>query len=373
MGRRHVDPPRTIDLVIDEPQGRLSPTILRGIRHDLRQPQHVHATLLRTLQLRVAGTPFEEDVADVLNAARVLLERHDAALLAIGAAIDAPVARSASVNVATVLASVTHALRPAAREAGVNLRVARTHLWAYTDPEMLGRIVSNLVSNAISHSGANKVLVGARSQAGRLVIHVLDNGVGISDDELASLCQPGFRGRSSSSDGLGLGLYNVQLLAHALGGRVRIESMDGKGTRVRVRTSSFCGPAAEAARGTGSGDPVLAGQRIVLVSRDPVARQALKDALNELGATVADYQDVVSPALEIPYWKVAPDGFILDGASAGDEAFVKGLQLRFGPLRGAQIVPAEAPYVAPLAPEVLRLERPVDAGACAKIAMWFAG
>lgn len=372
MGRRHVDPPRTIDLVIDVPQGRLSPTILRGIRHDLRQPQHVHATLLRTLQLRVAGTPFEEDVADVLNAARVLLERHDAALLAIGAAIDAPVARSASVNVATVLASVTHALRPAAMDAGVDLRVARTRLWSYTDPEMIGRIVSNLVANAIAHSGANKVLVGARSHAGRLVIHVLDNGAGISDDELGSLCQPGFRGRASSSDGLGLGLYNVQLLAHALGGRVRIESIDGKGTRVRVRTSCFCGPAAEAARGV-EADPVLAGQRIVLVSRDPVARQALKDALGDLGATVADYQDVVSPALEIPYWKVAPDGFILDGASAGDEAFVKGLQLRFGPLRGVQIVSEEAPCAAPLPPEVLRLTQPLDASARARIAGWFAG
>jgi hypothetical protein len=77
-GRRHIEPPRTIDLVIDEPQGRVSPTVLHGIRHDLRQPQHVHAMLLRTLQLRAAGTELERDVGDVANAARVLLERYDA-------------------------------------------------------------------------------------------------------------------------------------------------------------------------------------------------------------------------------------------------------------------------------------------------------
>lgn len=79
------------------------------------------------------------------------------------------------------------------------------------------------------------------------------------------------------------------------------------------------------------------------------------------------------PSPFCPRPSLAPDRFILDGSSVGDEAFVKGLQLRFGPMRGAQIVSAEAPYVAPLAPEVLRLERPLGAGSCAKIVLWFAG
>ena len=370
VGNRHAEPPRTVDLVLNEPLGRLSPTVLRGIRHDLRQPQHVFSLLLRTLQLRAAGSPFADDVADLANAAHLLIERYESALLAIGASIEAPAARSASVSVAAVLESVAHSMRSAADDAGITLRVAHTRLWAYTDPEILGRIVGNLLANAIAHSGASKVLLGARSQSGRLVIHVLDDGVGIADDELALLAQPGYRGRSAATPGLGLGLYNVELLAHALGGALRMRSTPGRGTRMRVRTASFCGRAAEVVRCTAT-PPLLTGRRILVVSGDRVTRQAIRHALTRMGATVADYPDVISPALELPYWKVAPDGFILDGHSSSDEAFVKGLQLRFGSLRGVQILPAGS--VADTLPlEVLTLAGPLTEDSYARIAAWFA-
>lgn len=369
MGNRYADAPRTVDLVLNEPLGQLSPTVLRGIRHDLRQPQHVFSLLMRTLRLRAAGSAFAEDVADLANAAHLLIERYESALLAIGASIDAPVARSASVGVATVLESVAHSMRGAAEDAGIALRVAHTRLWAYTDPGILGRIVGNLLANAIAHSGASTVLLGARSQSGRLVIHVLDDGIGVAADELALLAQPGYRGRSAASPGLGLGLYNVELLARALGGTLRLRSTPGRGTRARVRTASFCGRAAEVAR-CSAAPPLLAGRRIIVVSGDPVTRQAISHALTRMGATVADYPDVISPALELPYWKVAPDGFILDGHSSSDEAFVKGLQLRFGSLRGVQIVPAGgAADVLPL--EVLTLAAPLTEHAYARIAAWF--
>jgi anti-sigma regulatory factor (Ser/Thr protein kinase) len=372
MGRRHVEPPRTIDLVIDQPHGALSATTLRGIRHDVRQAQHVHGMFLRAVQLRAAGTALENDVNDLVQAARALQDRQDAALLAIGAAVDAPVARCASLSVASMLDAAVHPLRAIARDAGIELRVARTRLWSYTDGEMVGRIVGNLVANAIVHAGAKRVLVGARRRAGRLTLHVLDDGCGMADDELALLCQPGFRGREAAVGGLGLGLYNVQLLAQALGGRVRIASQQGRGTEVRVRTASYCGPAQEAAVRGLRRDGQLAGRRILVVSRDPVVRQTLARALGDRGATVADFGDVVAPALELPFWKLAPDGFVLDGATAADEAFVQGLHLRFGALRGVQLVPDEAAEAPLLALEVLRLKHPLDDAACARLVAWFA-
>lgn len=371
MGNRYADAPRTVDLVLNEPLGQLSPTALRGIRHDLRQPQHVFTMLLRTLQLRAAGSAFAEDVADMANAAHLLMERYDSALLAIGASIEVPVAHSASVSVASVLDSVAHSMRSAALDAGITLRVAQTRLWAYTDPEMLGRIIGNLLANAIAHSGAATALLGARSQSGRLVVDVLDDGVGIAADELALLAQPGYRGRSAAAPGLGLGLYNVELLARALGGALRMRSTPGRGTRMRVRTASFCGRAAEVARCTAS-PTALTGRRILVVSGDRVMRQAISHALTRMGATVADYPDVIAPALELPYWKFAPDGFILDGQSSSDEAFVQGLQLRFGSLRGVQIVQAgETPDTLPL--EVLVLAAPLTESVYARIAAWLAG
>lgn len=364
--------PRTIDLVLDEPRRQLSPTILQGIRHDLRQPQHIHAMLLRTLRLRAAGTIVEGDVADLANAARVLLERYEAAVLTLGASIEAPVARNSSVSLANVMESVEMALAPIAEEAGVALRVARTRLWGYTDPEMVGRIMSNLVSNAIAHSQGDKVLLSARSRFGRLQIEVRDNGIGVPEHEVPWLCEPGFRGSTSINPGLGLGLYNVQLLATALGGRVRIVAHPDRGTRVRVTTGSYCGPAHEAHRTRADPMGPLTGQRIMVTSHDPVTRQLIGKAFQDAGATVADYPDVLTPALELPYWPGALDGFVIDGNNDDvEQSFVQGLGLRFGELRGVQILSRDALFASPPPKEILRVLRPLSANSLATMIQYF--
>jgi two-component system CheB/CheR fusion protein len=102
-----------------------------------------------------------------------------------------------------------------------------------SDPDLLKRILSNLVSNAI-HAMPNggKLAVQASMKAGEIVITVKDTGVGIPDDIKPKLFTPLFTTRAK---GQGFGLAVVKRMTETLGGKVTFESQIGKGTTFTVR------------------------------------------------------------------------------------------------------------------------------------------
>lgn len=54
-----------------------------------------------------------------------------------------------------------------------------TSLTVRSDPNLLRRLIQNLVSNAIKYTLSGKVIVGARRRGGDVVIQVTDSGIGI--------------------------------------------------------------------------------------------------------------------------------------------------------------------------------------------------
>jgi signal transduction histidine kinase len=82
------------------------------------------------------------------------------------------------------------------------------------DPQLVGRLVANLVSNAVRHNVAGgRVDVLTRTAAGRAVFGISNTGPVIPAGELARLFQP-FQ-RLGSGDGAGLGLAIVRAIADA--------------------------------------------------------------------------------------------------------------------------------------------------------------
>ena len=121
----------------------------------------------------------------------------------------------------------------------VELRSARSRLTFFSDERWVERILSNLIANAIRHSRATRILIGARRSAGDIVFEVRDNGRGIASDRLAEMLRP-LKAPSPSPNDLpvdrsGLGLYIVRLFAERLGGTVQCHSGPGLGTIFRVR------------------------------------------------------------------------------------------------------------------------------------------
>jgi signal transduction histidine kinase len=114
--------------------------------------------------------------------------------------------------------------------------VADTHLRVVADPEALGRVLANLLVNAVKYSPPGtpvEVTFEEDGDVGRIA--VTDRGRGIAISDLATIFDEFERGALAAADGgTGLGLSSVRHLVTLQNGRVSIESAPGAGTTVSV-------------------------------------------------------------------------------------------------------------------------------------------
>lgn len=108
----------------------------------------------------------------------------------------------------------------------------------HTDHDLLARVVSNLLDNALKYSpDASVCEIGATGDRGAVVFWIADHGVGIPDDEVGKIFERFYQVDSSSTRtfrGAGLGLSLVQELLQRLGGSISVESRVGEGSRFTV-------------------------------------------------------------------------------------------------------------------------------------------
>ncbi len=104
------------------------------------------------------------------------------------------------------------------------------------DPEMIGRVVRNLVENARRHAGAEgTVRVSSTAAGGRLRVDVDDDGPGIPPAERERVFDRFHRSdtaRARASGGAGLGLAIARGIVEAHGGTIRAEDSPLGGARV---------------------------------------------------------------------------------------------------------------------------------------------
>jgi len=106
------------------------------------------------------------------------------------------------------------------------------------DPEKLRQIIVNFLANAMKFTPkGGRIRVGAERRDGLVRIWVSDTGVGIPDDQIASVFEPFFqveRGTTRRYPGIGLGLAIARDFAQAMNGELRLESTVGSGSVASV-------------------------------------------------------------------------------------------------------------------------------------------
>lgn len=116
-------------------------------------------------------------------------------------------------------------------------------LW---EPSRLQQMASNLIANALQYSPKEtEVVVRIRREPGEVCIEVENRGKRIPPQAMTSIFEPFKRVEDSQGPGaghLGLGLYIVQQVAHAHGGRVEVRSDDESGTRFVVHLPLAAAP-----------------------------------------------------------------------------------------------------------------------------------
>lgn len=111
------------------------------------------------------------------------------------------------------------------------------------DRILLQQALGNLISNAITHTGADgRIVVKALQRAEQVIIHVEDTGRGIAPEHLPHVFARFYRADRARSHGgghLGLGLAMVRAIMDLHGGHVTIESWPHRGTTVTLHIPSF--------------------------------------------------------------------------------------------------------------------------------------
>jgi two-component system, sensor histidine kinase len=119
----------------------------------------------------------------------------------------------------------------------LDFRISGCNVAVVSDPMLLGRILRNLVENAIKFTERGHVEVTCRNVAGRIEISVADTGIGIPPEHHDAIFGEFYQvGRPSlgGAKGMGLGLAIVKRLTELLGHGIRVESRPGEGTRFVV-------------------------------------------------------------------------------------------------------------------------------------------
>jgi len=211
---------------------------LAAASHDLRQPVQSLTLLLAIIKRMAADAPRIVEIAGMAEGAVASLNSLLSSILDISkldAGVVAPVIES--VNLELLISQLESEYASRAAEAGLRLRVAPQALAARTDAALLGRILRNLLENALRYTSKGGIFIGLRHRGETVRIDVIDTGRGIPEDKQAEIFEE-FRQLDNpardSSQGLGLGLSIVSRLCKLLGTRVEVSSRLGRGSRFSI-------------------------------------------------------------------------------------------------------------------------------------------
>jgi two-component system sensor histidine kinase KdpD len=216
---------------------RLRTALLGAVSHDLRTPlASIKASVTSLLETGVDWPP--DQIQAFLEAILTETERLNRL---VGRLLDASRVQMGALHVffrPTVLSEVTASalagLGPV--QSQVEVDVPESLPEVQTDPELLERVIANLVENALTWSPVGQaVRVTAGPVAGRIDLRVIDRGPGIPASDREKVFQPFQRlGDAPRGAGVGLGLAVSRGFLDAMGHDLLVEDTPGGGTTMVI-------------------------------------------------------------------------------------------------------------------------------------------
>lgn len=334
---------------------------LAAASHDLRQPVHAMTLFISNLAEHVKSDKSREMVANVNACVESLCEMFenilDVSKLASGVIEpqlqDFPLDR--------LLVRLYREFEGLAAERNIELRCVNSRAAVRSDPTLLYRILSNLVSNALKNTKQGRVLVGCRRRGEDVEIQVWDTGIGIPEHEINQIFaefyrganRPDQRGSLGFGAGLGLGLSIVEHTARLLKHSVHVSSKPGEHTMFAVRLPQGAPHNVMLMLEHEKTYMDLAGVRILVVDDHPLALNALQATLESWGCDVSAASSTES-ALDLLASDPAPQVMVVDYLLQSGETGVNLLRT------AAQYLDIEAPAIVLSGVSSRLLEREVE-------------
>jgi signal transduction histidine kinase len=140
------------------------------------------------------------------------------------------------VNLTEVMESVLSEFSPQTSQKNISIekKFSRNLPLVKIDPEHLGIVFQNILSNAVKYTPPKgKIVVEMRRQNSHILVKIADNGWGIPAAQQKKIFTKLFRAdnvRKKDTEGTGLGLYIARAIVKKSGGKIWFESKEGKGT-----------------------------------------------------------------------------------------------------------------------------------------------
>ncbi len=227
---------------------RLKGTFLANMSHEIRTPLTGIIGFSEVLEEELAGSEYQEFACLIGSGGRRLLATLNDVLDLAKLESESVELELRELDAVAEVEAVADLLRPLARRRGIELRVEAEApaLPVVSDAASLGRILNNLIGNAIKFTEEGGVTVRVGARAGppggtRLRLEIEDTGIGMDAAFLPHLFAE-FRqastGHGRSHEGTGLGMTISKRLLDLLGGEIAVWSEPGTGTRFTITLPS---------------------------------------------------------------------------------------------------------------------------------------
>lgn len=216
---------------------RLKSDIISNVSHELRTP----LTIVKGAVDIAIETEDKDDRNELLQTCKRALNRQDRIIADL---IDvAQFERKKyklepeNIDLEPVISSAKNEIWPFDKERNVTIKVSLQEDLpkVIADFSALERILANLLDNAIKfNKEGGEVLVEAKRKDDAVEVSITDTGIGIPKDKISKIFTPLYQADATTTrkySGTGMGLAVVKRLVEAHGGKIQVESEDGKGSR----------------------------------------------------------------------------------------------------------------------------------------------
>ena len=219
-------------------QDRIKSQYVMRVAHDLAGPAATITSCLQLVTLGLTG-PIPEKAMDMVQSAQRKskflghLIKDLLSLSRIKAAKEIP---KTEVELQEIIIQVFEDLQPHVAEKNLTLeqKIPAALPAVYGNAKAIHELFCNLVTNAVKYTlVGGRVEVSAANKGDEVLVKVQDNGVGIPAEALPHIFEEFYRAdnvKVEAIEGTGLGLSIVKQILNTHGGKICVESEQGKGT-----------------------------------------------------------------------------------------------------------------------------------------------
>jgi PAS domain S-box-containing protein len=185
---------------------------------------------------------IKNDIPDSLQYIQKSVKRMDSILYGLLklSRMERAVLNIIKLNINNLIADVLHNFEFLLKEKKINVEV-RNLPACKGDPLQINQVFSNIIDNAIKYyhpERKNFIKISGRKKDQHIIYCIEDNGIGISENNLTKIFEIFCRINPDISEGEGLGLNIVKKILQRHGGKIWVESDEGKGSKFFISLPS---------------------------------------------------------------------------------------------------------------------------------------